>query len=276
MAGAGSGTPEPVGPRTGTTPHAAASQSDSRPGECVVLVPHTGSIQPECDDALKELERRGYPVRRAGGFSAIDQGRNQLATDALNDGFKETLWIDSDIGFHPDSVERLRSHGLPIACGIYPKKGPQGLACHVGPGKAAILFGRRGGLVEITYAGAGFLHVRRDVYFTIQGQLGLPVCNEGFGRPMIPFFQPLVRPHENGHWYLAEDFAFCERARQCGYVIRADTTIRLWHIGSYRYGWEDAGIPRERFGDFTLNLGPPPKPQQDDGKPAARENGPRP
>ena len=42
-------------------------------------------------------------------------------------------------------------------------------------------------------------------------------------------------------WYLAEDFAFCERARQCGYTILADTTIRLGHIGSCEYSWEEAG-----------------------------------
>ena len=243
MTGGPGSAQDPGGEAKPAAAGVAPVRSDSRPAACVILVPHTGSIHPECDDALKELERRGYPVRRVGGFSAIDQGRNQLATDALFEGFQETLWIDSDIGFHPDSVERLRSHGLPIACGIYPKKGTPGLACHVGPGTPALLFGRRGGLVEITYAGAGFLHVRREVYFTMQAKLGLPVCNEGFGRPMIPFFQPLVRPLDAGHWYLAEDFAFCERARQCGYMIRADTTIRLWHIGNYRYGWEDAGTP---------------------------------
>jgi len=57
---------------------------------------------------------------------------------------------------------------------------------------------------------------------------------------MIPFFQPLVRQFdrlpEKGRWHLAEDVALCERARQCGYAIRADTTIRLWHISTYRYG----------------------------------------
>jgi hypothetical protein len=34
----------------------------------------------------------------------------------------------------------------------------------------------------------------------------------------------------------------------------ADTTIRLWHIGTYRYGWEDAGADRQRFGTFTVDL----------------------
>ena len=76
---------------------------------------------------------------------------------------------------------------------------------------------------------------------------------------MIPFFQPMVHPCEDGHWYLAEDWAFCQRARQCGYKIMADTAIRLWHVGSYSYGWEDAGKGPERFGTYVLNLGPQPE-----------------
>ena len=48
---------------------------------------------------------------------------NQLATDALMQGFEETMWIDSDVAFSPDDVQQLRDHDLPITCGIYPKKG---------------------------------------------------------------------------------------------------------------------------------------------------------
>ena len=55
-----------------------------------------------------------------------------------------------------------------------------------------------------------------------------------------------------GPWYLAEDYAFCERARQCGYKIMADTSIRLWHIGEYAYGWEDAGLERVRHDSFLF------------------------
>jgi len=85
----------------------AVTSSNARdPRKCVILVPFLGYIHQECDDGLKELERRGYAVRRVGGYAAIDQARNQMASDALRDGFEETLWIDSDIGFDPDSVER--------------------------------------------------------------------------------------------------------------------------------------------------------------------------
>ena len=66
----------------------------------------------------------------------------------------------------------------------------------------------------------------------------------------------MLYPIDDGHWYLAEDWAFCQRARECGYKIVADTTIRLWHVGSYAYGWEDSGRDVDRYDNYTLNLGP--------------------
>jgi hypothetical protein len=38
-------------------------------------VPVAGCIEPACEEALRELERRAYVVRRVRGFSAIDQLR---------------------------------------------------------------------------------------------------------------------------------------------------------------------------------------------------------
>ncbi len=221
---------------------------------CVILVPVGHHIEPACDDALRSLERRGYAVRRVRGYSAIDQGRNQISTNALADGFEELMWIDSDIAFEPDAIDRLRSHNLPISCAVYPKKGKHAFASNFSGATKQVVFGKRGELVEIPYAGAGFLHTRREVYEAVRDHYRLPACNERFGRPMIPFFQPMVVPDGAGHWYLAEDFAFCHRVRECGYQIMADTTIRLKHIGSYLYSWEDAGGERDRFANFTFNI----------------------
>lgn len=50
---------------------------------CVILMPVGGAIEPRCEDGLRELERRGYPVWRVRGYSAIDAARNQMASDAL-------------------------------------------------------------------------------------------------------------------------------------------------------------------------------------------------
>ena len=113
------------------------------PRRCVILVPFAGQIYPHCERALKELERRGYPVWRVGGYAAIDQGRNQMATDALRDGFEETMWVDADIDFHPDTIDRVRSHNLTVVCGIYPQKSKRAIACQILPGRRRCFRARR-------------------------------------------------------------------------------------------------------------------------------------
>jgi hypothetical protein len=165
------------------------------------------------------------------------------------------MWIDSDIAFDPSDVDRLRNRGLPLSCAIYPKKGKRELAVHVLPECERIVFGAKGGLTEIKYAATGFLHVRREVYETIQNVLQLPVCNTRWSRPLLPYFLPMTKAEPWGHWYLAEDYAFCERARSCGYQIWADTTIRFGHIGKYTYTWEDAGSEVKRYATYNYHLG---------------------
>jgi hypothetical protein len=173
------------------------------PASCVILVPAGGAIDGGCDDGLRELERRGYPVWRVRGYSAVDAARNQMATDALARGFDEIMWIDSDIVFNPDDVERLRNHNLPVTCGIYPKKGPRQLACEFLPHTTSVQFGRIGGLLEIRYCGFGFTHTRREVYEVVTGRLGLPVCNRRFGAALVPFFAPMVIAESGGAWAIS-------------------------------------------------------------------------
>jgi len=73
----------------------------------------------------------------------------------------------------------------------------------------------------------------------------------------VPYFLPMVLADPGGYWYLGEDYAFCERARQAGHKIVIDTTLRIGHIGSYTYGWEDAGqaVPRVTSATFRFDRG---------------------
>ena len=221
---------------------------------CVILVPVGGYVEPGCEEGLRELERRGYPVWRVRGYSAVDAARNQMATDALAQGFEELLWIDSDGVFDPNDVERVRAHNLPITSGIFAKKGPRQFACEFMPGTMTVQFGPQGGLLELRYCGFGFTHTRRQVFETIAQKLQLPTCNKRFGSPLVPYFAPMLVSEPTGPWSLSEDYAFCERARQCGFRIMADTRFRLWHIGSYRYGWEDVATAKERYVSYTFRI----------------------
>lgn len=218
---------------------------------CLVLTPFVSAIESPCQDMLAELKQLGYPVRCVRGYSAIDYARNELATQALDDGYEATMWVDSDISFDAEAVDRLRDHELPLVGALYAKKGLRKLACNLLPGTKNIQFGAKGGLFEVLYCGVGCLFVRRDCYRAIQEKLQLPVCNQRFGKRIIPFFQPMVVDQD---WYLTEDYAFCERARQCGFKIMVDTSIRTSHHGSYGYTWEDIVIERERFNELNLTL----------------------
>jgi len=218
----------------------------------VVLVPVAGTIEPECDASLQKLRAKGIKVRVYRGSSAIDQARGIMVSDALRDGFTELLWVDSDIAFEPSDVEQLLDSNEPFVCGLYAKKGVRGLTCHALPGTTEISMGELGGLTEILYAAGGFTLVRGSVYSTIKEKLALPVCNEQFGTPFVPYYQPMVKDTDKGPWYLAEDFAFSERARQAGFHVMADTRIRLRHIGRYAYQWEDAGMDTKRHARFRF------------------------
>lgn len=224
--------------------------------KCAVLVPYINEITTECELSLRELERRGYPVKRVRGFSQIDVARNVIASEALRDGYEETLWIDSDIGFSPDDVDHLRLHQLPVVCGLYPKKGRRQYSCKFLPDTREVNFGVGGGLLRILYAAAGFLLVQSHVYETVRQQLQLPVCNQMFGEEITPWFQPLVRPYRNGHWYLGEDFAFCERLRLSEIPVFADTTIRLSHFGQHGFTWEESGSEVPRYSSYIFRIHP--------------------
>jgi hypothetical protein len=221
------------------------------PSKCAVIVPCHDHIEYHCDEALRALEGRGYQVFRKRGISNIDFGRSKLATDILAKGFTETMWIDSDVRFNPDDVERLRAHNLPFVCGLYVRKVERRFTCTFPSGTRKITFGPGGGLTEVEAVGMGFNLIRKDVFDKIRAQLALPACYEGTKEEVVPYFLSMViKASDNGFKYLFEDYSFCLRARVCGFKIMADTRIQLWHIGPYGYSWET--LTDNKSGTFDL------------------------
>jgi hypothetical protein len=254
----GAGPVDGAGSVGQSSPEAASGSDlaadDLDPARCIVIVPVRTHVEEECARGLAELQNRGYRVQQVIGQTAVDYARSKMASDALDAGFEEIMWIDSDIGFTADDVEMLRRHRLPVVSGIYPQKGQRSLASHLLPQTRELLFGIGGGLTEIRYAAGGFLLTQRRVYEAVREHEQLPSCNERFGGAFTPYFWPMVIPDGDGHWYLAEDFAFCERVRRAGFAVMADTRIRLQHIGRAAYGWEDAGSERQRYASYTFSV----------------------
>jgi len=206
------------------------------PEQCAILVPVAHFIEPKTHDGLLELASRGYTVRYLRNSSQVDLARSTLATRAMRDGFAETMWIDSDTAFEPDDVEKLRAHGKPLTAGLYMRKGPVQFAATFLSPKAT--FGVGGGLLEMRYVGMGFTHIRAEVYAAIAETM--PAVHGGYdGETVVPYFLPMLSQEEQGLTYLSEDFSFCRRAKDAGYKVLADTTIKLGHIGDYTYTWDE-------------------------------------
>jgi hypothetical protein len=224
----------------------------------VVLCPFLTHIEPLCERGLRAAETAGFEVRRYAATAAVDRTRADAATAALADGADALVWVDSDVAFTVDELRALCGHGAPLIGGLYPKKGVRDFAAHFLPETREFGVGDAGSVFEVRYLGAGFLHVARAVFDDVRRHFGLPVCNTRFGAATVPYFLPMVVPDRDGppgsYWYLGEDYAFCERARQAGHRVLVDSTLRLGHVGSYAYGWEDAGtaVPRVTGARFRL------------------------
>lgn len=227
--------------------------SPDSPANCVVLVLYGDSISESCEGGLRQLENQGYEVRRIRIGADETIARNHATLEALRDGFLETLWIDSSVRFHPDSVRILRAHQADLACiPVFGRFGPQRAYVPSSP-SADVRFGQLGDLISVDAAALHFLHVRRYVYEEIATKRNLPLIEERTGA-FIPFFVPTYQPVDDGHRFSNAAETFCGLVRQCGFSILADCRIRIWSTEPYAYSWEDSGRAPARCANLTVRL----------------------
>lgn len=218
---------------------------------CVVLIASGRVYDTGVEDALAELSRLGHPVWRVRTTDPAPDTRDRMTAEALAAGFTELLFVDPAVLFTPADVERLRAHNLPLVCSLYPLIAARSFACEFLPDTTTVRFGRTGAPTEIAACALGFALARRSVFDALRQTL--TPTPDG----LVPYFTPPAEPPAPGP-VPAADAAFCARVRACGLPVVADTSIRLWHIGPHRYGWEDITGDRERHDAFTLHLAPAP------------------
>jgi len=214
------------------------------------LVPVAKALEPETEASLTELARLGYPVRMLRGGSQVDLVRSALASDAIRDGFEETLWIDSDVVFTPRDVELIREHSEPFVAGLYVKKDRNEFAAIFE--QRSIRFGEGGGLIPMVGVGMGFTRIRRMVFDEVKRVFGLPDCGGGYdpSKTITPYFLPMVVDGV----YLSEDYSFGHRAKTAGFVVQADTRLKLGHVHRHVRTWDDL-MPQTRYETLDVQAG---------------------
>jgi hypothetical protein len=111
---------------------------------------------------------------------------------------------------------------------MYPKKqdGPLELVGNLYPEKPPI---DDRGLMPLRYTGAAFLLIQRSVFERMKQDKTIDEYRSDYsGRVEHDFGRPGVYKGR----YLPEDFFFCQRARDLGFKVWADSRVRLQHIGN--------------------------------------------
>jgi len=162
--------------------------------------------------------------------SLIQRARNTSVARFLETDFSHLMFIDGDIEFSVEDVQRVWNLEGDISVGLYPmKRVDEPLSAWVG-GK--LIRDLPDSPFEVDYAGTGFMLIKREVFEDFQEQFPERAHQEGHVGDCFNWFDTRV---EDGI-FLSEDYCFCRDARSLGYKIIADPLIKLTHWGRYGYG----------------------------------------
>lgn len=149
----------------------------------------------------------------------ISENRTYLAVQALNNGCSHLLFIDDDMVFPPDTLERLLNREKDIVGVIYHSRMfPPTPVIVLEDGSVKEVKEINEEMVKCQHVGTGVLLIKTEVFKKIH-------------RPWFLADTYL----ETGMTRIGEDAWFCQQARKAGYEIWCDTTIDIKHIGNFLY-----------------------------------------
>jgi len=161
--------------------------------------------------------------------SLVHRARMGMTAEFLETDHTHMMWLDADIDFVADDVAKLWNMDADIAVGVYQmKKEGAGYAAWLG-GKLITELDQFKEPIAVDYAGTGFMMIKREVIERLS--LEVPAfANEYTDVPAL-YMTPI-----SGGVLMSEDYFFCELAREHGYKVMMDTSVRLGHWGLKRYG----------------------------------------
>jgi len=153
--------------------------------------------------------------------SLIEVSRNIAVDQMLENGCSHILFIDSDMAFGTQALQRLLSHKVPIVGVTYSTRMPKFMLTHINYDDTRTLL-KDSGKYEVKGLGGGMLLVERVVF-------------ESFPRP---WFQMDWLDNKTIH---GEDLFFCEKAIEQGFTVFLDVDLSrsVRHCGQHFYSIED-------------------------------------
>ena len=177
--------------------------------------------------SLLSMDRIGQTGFAFSCSSLIYDARNQLAKQAVTEGYDRVLWLDSDMDFQPDLLKRLSEdmdEGREFVTGLYFKR--------KAPVKPVIYkqlgFFKDENVEGVTPVAVPYEDYPKDSVFPIAA-CGFGGClvstdliqrvGDKFGLP----FSPVMG--------FGEDLSFCSRVSELGVEMFCDSRVKMGHVG---------------------------------------------
>lgn len=189
-----------------------------------------------CLNLKEELTRQGVPHDWLVGTneSLVTRARNEMAATFLKTKHSHLCWLDADIEYEPEHVAKLWNMNADIASGVYcmKKRDEQWFAAWINGKLVKDLDQFGGDPVEADYTGTGFLMIRREVFEKLQP------TTESYEGPKGDRISAFFMTPIHNDCFESEDYHFCRKAREAGFKIMVDPTVRLKHWGQFDFGAE--------------------------------------
>lgn len=208
----------------------------------LIAIPCFDMVDTDFFESFVNLEKPEYCSYTLVKNTLIYIARNTIASNAIEAGFERILWLDSDMTFPPDMIDRMSrtmdENNLEFLTGLYFTRRPPVIK----PNAFKTLWWEQKSDTEID-AGADHLWTYTEGLNEIQGcGFGCVMTDtdlikrvgDKFGSPFTPI---------DG---MGEDLSFCWRVNQLGVPMFCDTRIKCGHIGQMNYNedyYKAQGIP---------------------------------
>lgn len=190
--------------------------------------------------ALNLSSMVGYQIGKGDGIvttwrsgSVLSEQRQLAAKELIENGADWILYVDSDMGFPKDALDRLLAHDLDVvAANCSKRQRPIGVTAKVvnpATGMLEPVWPEKEGLTKVDAVGTGFMLIKADVFMRI-------------GWPW--FMQPWIEEQQN---WVGEDVFFCRRCYEAEIPIYIDHALswEINHYGTYGYSMKDVLAERE-------------------------------
>lgn len=175
-----------------------------------------------------------YEIGMLAHITGVDSARNISTEIFMQTDCTHMLMIDDDIAWAADLPIRLLQENVDIVGVPYKTKNvkrPRWTARHTVDEQHCISADRLH-MMRLDGLGTGMLLVRRGVFETLKATVPKAKFSDA-DKILSCYFQHEINP--DTQQMQSEDFVFCRRAREAGYLIWGYVDEEIAHIGNYAY-----------------------------------------